>query len=173
MDISFDGQYDRKTFMQALRLVQHTSWGDRALRIAALGLALILFGAAWYGWVKNNRLEYYQAFLFIPLLLYATAPWLSAWWTTYRLFRERPTRSVSGRANAQGITLLSKMAPGKQRHIPWEAFQRAGHGPNLIGLLTRDGTLWVLRSDFFASHNQWMAFQKLVKKHILEPQRKR
>ncbi len=173
MDIPFNGQYDRKTFLRALRLVQHTSWVDRALRIAALGLALILLGAACYNWAKNNRLEYYQAFLFLPLLLYAAAPWLSAWWTAYRLFQGRPQRVISGRANEQGITLLSKIAPGKQRQIRWEAFQRAGHSPDMIGLLTNDGSLWVFCSAFFSNKNQWKAFQQLVQKHILEPKRKR
>lgn len=173
MDIPFDGQYDRKTFLQALRLVQRTGKMDKVLRIAVLCAALALPGMFLSNWVTEGKTDYYQPLIAIPLLLYAAGPLLSAWWTSYRLFRGRPSRTVSGRANAQGILLLSKMAPGKQRQIAWKAFRRAGYGFDIIGLLANDGTLWVFRKEFFRTPHQWEAFQQLVKKNILEPRKKR
>ncbi|MGQ9833845.1 MAG: hypothetical protein ACUVRJ_08650 [Candidatus Villigracilaceae bacterium] len=173
MDIPFDGQYDRKTFLQALRLVQRTSKVDKVLRIAVLCAALALLGTFLSHWANNGKIEYYRPLIAIPLLLYSANHLLSAWWTAYRLFQKRPSRAIGGRANAQGILLLSKMAPGKQRQIPWKAFRRAGYGADIIGLLANDGTLWVFRQEFFGTLRQWEAFQQLVKKNIPESPKNR
>lgn len=168
MDISFDGQYDQKAFFRALRLVQRTSQWNRALRIAALGAALALAVTFVFIWATEGIPESFRLLVAALLTIFAFNPLLSAWWMTKRLFRERPLRTIKGRVNKSGLTLFSKVAQGQQRPLPWREFRRAGYADDLIGLLAKDGTLWVLRRDFFDSENKWKQFERLVKKSISE-----
>jgi hypothetical protein len=139
---------------------------DRALRIGVFCAALILLATFVSNWRTDGSLEVYRPVIAVPLILFAASPAISAWWAATRLFKERPTRAIGGRVNAQGITLLSKMAPGKQRQIAWQDFLRAGHTEALTGLLAKDGTLWVFQRDFFTRDGDWDRFRQLVKKNI-------
>lgn len=168
MDISFDGQYDKKTFLQALRLVQRTTRVSKGLRYLALCAALVLTITFIHIWMSGGGLAGYRLMAAVLLFAYFASPLATTWWTATRLFWKDPKRSIGGRANSLGITLLSKMAPGRYRQLPWKDFRRAGCTDALVGLLVKDGTLWVFQRVFFASEGDWNKFMQLVKKNIIE-----
>ncbi len=169
MDIHFDGQYDKKIFLQALRLVQRTGWVNRALRYVALCAALVLLSSYVYTWITEASQAGYRLVAAALLLVYAAIPLIKTWQVTGRLFSERPVRNISGRANSSGLILISRMAPGRERQILWKDFRRYGQSGQLFGLLASDGTLWVLQRSFFSSESDWNRFQQLVKMHISQP----
>lgn len=166
MDIHFDGQYDQQVFLKALRLVQRRTWVNQALRYAALAAALILSATFVQTWVTTGSAEGYRLAVAGLLFAFFIYPLVNTGLVVMRLFKERPLRSIGGRADSAGIVLLSKMSPGKRRQIPWKEFRRAGHTEGLTGLLAADGTLWVFRRDFFGSESDWNRFRQLVKKNI-------
>jgi hypothetical protein len=171
MDISFEGQYDKRMFRQALGLVQRQSAFSRISRWLAMFLALLVIGYWLYTWATTGVFEVARLtrHLITAVLLgyYCISPYFSQWAAVNSLFANTNLRTMHGHVNTQGVFISSPNSQAEAT-FEWKRFFRKGKKDELISLFTMDGTLAVFHSNFFACESDWHQFEQLVDQKIKE-----
>jgi hypothetical protein len=173
MEIPFDGAYDKRTFIRGLRLIEKPSLSRRILRWFILIILLFAVGAGIYAWVKEGATTSSLPNLARPALTtvllgyYYVSPYLSRRIKTDRLFRDKPSRRMSGIVDVEGV-LVGPLS-GKNARFQWNRFVRKNRQDQLVALLTVDGTIALFHRSFFQSEPDWSRFLQLVDKRVIEP----
>ena len=173
MDISFDGAYDRAAFEKGLALLERRSfamqivmWLMALLLVVSLGLAISL-------WMQDPAGTNLLRTLSRPGLLAFFLAYFYVWPRLARrarvdkLFKDRSTRRMTGKADPEGIHI--QPATGSSVTFKWEQFMRKGSGDSMLALLMVDGTIALFQESFFQSAAEWSRFLQLVEQRVIQP----
>jgi hypothetical protein len=172
MEVTFYGTYDKKMFLEALKLTEKKSIFNMIFRYFALGLSILIIGGTLYAWVMEGT-EQLEVSRVVRNLVTASLIgyyYFSGMITRSRslasLFRSGPTRTMHGNVNLEGVTIGTTQ---QNTTIPWTQFVSKGEKGSLVALMTVDGSVAVFHRDFFATEMDWQRFRQFVNQRVIEP----
>lgn len=172
MEVLFNGSYDRKMFLEALKLSEKRPVLNTVFRYVALALSLIVIVGTLYGWavegvdpIQTGRLI--RGLITAALLGYFYfSAIISRNRSVASLFRSGPRRTMQGSVNLEGVTIGT---PPQSALLDWNRFMSKGEKGPLLSLMTVDGSVAVFHRDFFATESDWQRFRQLVNQRVIEP----
>lgn len=172
MEVSFRGTYDKKMFLEALKLSEKRSVLNTVFRYLALGLSIIIIAGTLYGWAVEG-IDPSQIGRLIRGLITAGllgyfyfSAIISSNRSVANLFKSGPQRVMQGISNFEGVMIGT---PPHTVMLSWDRFIRKGEKGPLLSLMTIDGSVAVFHRDFFASDSDWQRFKQLVNQKVIEP----
>ena len=162
MEISFQGQYDKKLFVKAVRLANQPSRNQRRFISITPVFAVAAIGLMVYRILDTGDLEGNLILLLAALLLGGIVTWiyLAPYVAARRMWANPGTRRhLKGRINHQGI--IYELEAGTNE-IKWERFTRVRKADGFVTLVRNDGLLVVFPKSFFKKSSDWRKFLKLV-----------
>lgn len=172
MEVGFYGTYDKKMFMEALKLTERVPKFGIVIRYAALVFSLLIIGGTIYGWLLEG---FDQAELSRVLRNLVTAAFIGYFYfsgmiarsrSIASLFRAGPERTMQGNVNLEGVTIGTKQ---QNVTLPWDRFVSKGEKGQLFALMTVDGSVAVFHRDFFATESDWQRFRQFANQKVIEP----
>lgn len=172
MEVLFRGTYDKRMFLEALKLSEKRSALNTFFRYLALALSLVIIAGTLYSWLvegvdptKAGRLI--RGLITAALLGYFYfSAIISRNRSVANLFKSGPKRTMQGSVNLEGVTIGT--AP-QGVLLDWNRFMSKGEKGPLLSLMTVDGSVAVFHRDFFGSESDWQRFRQLVNQKVIEP----
>lgn len=174
MEIQFQGQYDKQTIFDAVRMANKPTLRSSLIRIGAavlMGAILIAnigviaskeSGSA----VDDSRLIRMVLSLFI-LLYFLLQPYLSSYSTASGLWKDSGMQKpLQGAISSRGVTFYSSTV--LRRESEWNKFARKRVTEKLIVLLADDGVLTILPRSFFSTDQDWQIAQQWVQSNVVD-----
>ena len=172
MEVTFYGTYDKKMFLEALKLTERTSLFNTIFRYFALGLSLLIIGGTLYAWIIGDldQSETSRVIRNLTTALFIGYFYFSGMISRSRsiagLFRAGPERVMSGNASPDGITVGARES---EVLLKWDRFVSKGENGKLFALMTTDGSVAVFHRDFFATESDWQRFRQFANQKVIEP----
>ena len=172
MEVLFNGAYDRKMFLEALKLSEKRSSLNTFFRYLALILSLIVIAGTLYGWIvegvdPTKTVRLIRGLITAALLGYFYfSAIISRNRSVANLFKSGPKRTMQGSVNFEGIVVGT---PPHSTTLNWDRFMSKGEKGPLLSLMTIDGSVAVFHRDFFGSESDWQRFRQLVNQRVIEP----
>jgi hypothetical protein len=172
MEINFCGQYDKKSFYRAIVLADRPTKRNRVLYvifaiilvglIVAMIVDILLNGIRETGQLRLVRLLFSLATVSYVLL----SPYIRSWRTASRLWRDSSIQvPLNGSVTSSGFLYKSSCS---QKEYKWMQFSKKLIGPEMVVLLTVDGTISILLRCFFESDADWERVTQLVDFNVVE-----
>lgn len=172
MEVTFYGTYDKKIFLEALKLTERKSLFNTIFRYFALGLSLLIIGGTLYAWIIGDldQSETGRVIRNLTTALFIGYFYFSGMIARSRsiagLFRSGPERVMSGNASPDGITIGARETGVL---LKWDRFVSKGENGKLFALMTTDGSVAVFHRDFFATEIDWQRFKQFANQKVIEP----
>lgn len=172
MDIPFHGTYDKKVFLDALKLTERKPLFATIFRYFALFFSLFLISWIIYLWLTHGIDETESSKVLRTL---ASAIFIGYFYfngmlvrnqSVARLFRSGPTRTAQGTITFEGVMVGTSE---KNVIIPWDRFISKGEKGQLFALMTADGSVAIFQRDFFESDLDWQRFRQIASQKVIEP----
>lgn len=167
MEISFRGQYDKKSFYQAVVLANQPP-RNRVITNWFMLVFVMVAGAVLAGRLIESR-DIYGNAAYISLLALVAAfvarPFLQPRLAARTLWNNPSVqRQLEGTIDNRGIIYV---LPEGKNHIPWEIVNRMRKNSAMVTLITITGLLLVFPKGFFRNEADWSKFNALVEKKII------
>jgi hypothetical protein len=173
MEIEFQGQYDKGTVFQAVKLANKSSKLNSVIRIGLIAFIALIFIAYYVSIANKESLSSFEVLrsgrhlITIPILLYfLLRPYIGSYQTAVKLWKN-PTmqKPLSGIISSQGVAYVSSTG---RREIDWAKFAKKQITESLIVLLTADGVLSFFPRHFFKSDNEWRTVVQWINSKVVE-----
>lgn len=172
MEVSFYGTYDKKMFMEALKLTERVPKFSIVFRYLALGLSLLVIGGTIYGLLTEgfDQTSISRVLRNLVTAIFLGYFYFSAMIARHRsianLFHSGPERTMQGNINHAGVTIGTRE---QNVTIAWDRFISKGEKDQLFALMTVDGSVAVFHRDFFATESDWQRFRSFANQKVIEP----
>lgn len=172
MEVPFYGTYDKKMFLEALKLTEKRAVFNTIFRYLALGLAVSIIGATIYAWVLEGTQQVEISRVARNLITasligyYYFSGMITRNRSITNLFRSGPERTMHGNVNLEGVTIGTSQ---QNSTIAWSQFISKGEKGPLLALMTVDGSVAVFHRDFFATEMEWQRFRQFVNQKVIVP----
>lgn len=171
MEISFQGEYDRRTYFRGVRMLyasrgwrQVTQWLMALALAGGIGFLLVNFR----NYDAQSLTRYIMALGLLGLLVgyNLLMPAIIA----ARLWNALPRgMSIGGRVSAQGLTFQHG---GAGRFLEWKQFIRVRRSQDLVAFSSQGGLIAILPRHFFKTEKDWVRFDQWAAKCARQPQMK-
>ena len=172
MEVPFYGTYDKKVFLEALKLTERKPIFNTIFRYFALGLSLFIIGGTLYGWITEgiDQTETSRVLRSLATAIFIGYFYFSGMIARSRsiasLFSSGPKRTMQGNINMEGITIGTSQ---NNTTIKWDRFVSKGEKGQMFALMTVDGSVAVFHRDFFATESEWQRFRQFANQKVIEP----
>jgi hypothetical protein len=166
MQITFEGQYDRKLFFKAVALANRPPKNQQRLLSVLLVIAIGAIGVIGYRMITSRdwagNFVYLAAAIFMGS--YVTFIFSRPYITARKLWANPGTqRKLEGMVTNQGINYVF---PEGEININWERFSRLQKNDDIVTLVRNDGLLVVFPRRFFKNEENWRKFNKMVDENV-------
>lgn len=172
MDIPFQGSYDQALLLRAALLANRPTRGWALLRWGLLLVFVPLYAVLLAGVLREpNALPVEWArlarhtFTLAAVIALVGYPYLSAYRLSRQLRQSPSLRAPQvGAVSSQGIRFGADLNRGL---IAWDRFAHLRQTPDLVVLVTADGTMAALPRRFFADEEAWRRFRQWVAQRVM------
>ena len=174
MEIKFNGKYDRKTFFQAIALVNKPSRRTMIIRYGIFGIFTIIYIIYLFTVATKEDpsttdvARIGRHLITVALLLYLLLqPYFSAYQAASKIWKMPSVQDpFGGFVTSLGITY--NLSSG-QKERTWDQFAKIKVTESFVALVTPDGTLSLLQRNFFQSDHDWNTVLQWASVKVAEP----
>jgi hypothetical protein len=173
MDIEFQGQYDKDTYMKAVSLISQPSRRSTIIRV----ITFVVFAGLYIGYIlpltdggsvttfEMSRL--FRHFITFALLGYIIfQPFIVAYTRAKRMWNDLSAKNkVYGALSNQGITI----GRAGNLNLPWDRFAKLRRGEDFVVMMTADKNMLILLKGFFENESVWNRAVQLIENKVVEP----
>jgi hypothetical protein len=169
MEIDFEGQYEQKQYLRAIKMVLTPSKRSTLVRIAIfiaiLAVVLFLYFHGMqdgdFGEIDSNRFKL-ASFFGLMLTVYMVVPYLGINRTAERLWKKPSVQKVkTGKITDEGITYGDRLKT-------WDSYIRKYIFKDMVLLITADEGMSLLQRNFFKDEMDWKRFLQMVDQYTLK-----